>query len=210
MALHHWVMFFLTYLATTASPGPNILLSVRNTLRYGAVAMAATLLGNMAAQLLLTTAVTLGIGAILVAVPAAFMTVKVIGAGALIYLGIRQLLMRPAAAQAIDSLQVASPASRWQIAGQAFLVSASNPNTLMFLCVFLPQFIERGQSMARPFLIMISTMALTLTVVHTLYCAVAHHFSRRFKAARWVGVLKRACGVIFIGVGVHLLDARVL
>lgn len=209
MALHHWVMFFLTYLATTLSPGPNILLSVRNTLRHGAWGTAATLAGNLAAQVLLTSAVTLGVGALLLSVPGAFMTVKVIGAGALIFLGVRQLFARPAAAVALGQLPVPAPASPWQLAGQAFLVSASNPNTLMFLCVFLPQFIDKGQALSR-LLLMLATMAATMVLVHSTYCLLAYHFSRRLGAGRWVGLLKRACGVIFIGVGVHLLDARVL
>jgi homoserine/homoserine lactone efflux protein len=210
MALHHWVMFFLTYLATTLSPGPNILLSIRNTLRYGAAAMAATLAGNLTAQLLLTSAVTLGVGAILKTVPMAFMAVKVVGAGALIYLGARQLFAPTALAQTLSQRPTGIAASKWQIAAQAFLVSASNPNTLIFLCVFLPQFINQGQSMARPFVIMISTMASTVTVVHSLYCVVAHHFTKRMRAARWSAWVKRGCGVIFIGVGMHLLDARIL
>lgn len=208
MALHHWVMFFLTYLATTISPGPNILLSVRNTLRYGAGGASATLAGNLAAQVLLTAAVTLGIGAVLLSVPGAFMTVKLIGAGALIFLGLRQLLAPAGVTVVLGQLPGTARASHWQLAGQAFLVSAGNPNTLMFLCVFLPQFIDKGQVLSR-FLIMIATMAATLAVVHSAYCLLAHYFSRRLKAGRWMAVLKRSCGVIFIGVGVHLLDARV-
>lgn len=210
MALHHWVMFFLTYLATTLSPGPNILLSVGNVLRYGAPAMAATLAGNLAAQLLLTGAVTLGVGAILTTVPMAFMAVKVVGAGALIFLGLRQLFAPKAVAKAIGQSTASATASKWRIAGQAFLVSASNPNTLIFLCVFLPQFIEKGQPLTQPFLIMIATMTSTVAVVHSLYCAAAHHFSKRLRATGWAAWVKRVCGVVFIGVGVHLLDARIL
>ncbi|MEA9978495.1 MULTISPECIES: LysE family translocator [unclassified Pseudomonas] len=186
------------------------MLSVGNTLRYGAAAMAATLAGNLTAQMLLTSAVTLGVGAILTTVPMPFMAIKVLGAGALIYLGVRQLFAPVAAAEAIGQLPANGPTSKWRIASQAFLVSGSNPNTLMFLCVFLPQFIEKGQAMTRPFLIMIVTMASTVTVVHSLYCTAAHYFSKRLRAARWAGRIKRICGVIFIGVSVHLLDARIL
>ncbi|HCV38541.1 MAG TPA: lysine transporter LysE, partial [Pseudomonas sp.] len=51
--MHLWLPFALAYLTTTLSPGPNILLVVRNALRHGPSAMAVTLLGNLAAQLLL-------------------------------------------------------------------------------------------------------------------------------------------------------------
>ena len=210
MALHHWVMFFLTYLATTLSPGPNILLSIGNTLHYGAAAMAATLAGNLTAQILLTGAITLGVGAMLMTAPMAFMVLKVVGASVLIYLGVRQLFARPALVGTLARRPAHPLVSKWYITAQAFLVSASNPNSLIFLCVFLPQFIEKGQPMTRVFLIMIVTMATTVMAVHSLYCVVAYYFSKRLRATRWVVWVKRLCGTIFIGVGLHLLEARIL
>src|SRR5262245_52054965 len=97
MALHLWLTFSLAYLLTSLTPGPNVLLTVRNALRHGPSGMGATMVGNLLAQLLVISAVALGVGAMLVSLPSAFLALKIVGAGYLIYLGLRQLFARTAA-----------------------------------------------------------------------------------------------------------------
>lgn len=210
MALHLWFTFALAYLATTLSPGPNVLLVVRNALRYGPPAMAVTLLGNLVAQLLVTSGVALGVGAILIAVPTAFLALKVIGAGYLIYLGLRQLLARTPVARPEGEPQTSPPSSKWKIGMEAFLVSASNPKTLIFLCAFLPQFLDHERPIPGQFLMMYLTIAAIVVMVHSVYCYTAYRFSKRLSAAHWVVALKRTTGAIFIGLGVRLLNTRAL
>ncbi len=208
MALHLWFTFFLAYLATTLSPGPNVLLVVRNALRHGPTAMGATLLGNLGAQLLVVTGVALGVGALLVAMPTAFLALKIIGAGYLIYLGIRQLLGRRPGASTGVVVPVASPVASWRIAGEAFLVSISNPKSMIFLCAFLPQFLQADRSVTGQFIIMYLTIAAVVVSVHALYCYTAFRFSKRLGAAYWVSLIKRLTGALFIGLGVRLLAVR--
>lgn len=50
MSIQTWMLFAAAYLATTLSPGPNVLLVIRNTVRYGAHGTAATIAGNLVAQ----------------------------------------------------------------------------------------------------------------------------------------------------------------
>ena len=133
MALHLWFTFFLAYLATTMTPGPNVLLVVRNALRHGPAAMGATLVGNLTAQLLVVTGVAFGVGALLVAMPTAFLALKIIGAGYLIYLGVRQLFSRKVAVNAPEVVAAGSSVAKWRIAAEAFLVSISNPKAMIFL-----------------------------------------------------------------------------
>ncbi|MFB4368621.1 MULTISPECIES: LysE family translocator [unclassified Pseudomonas] len=209
MALHLWFTFFLAYLATTLTPGPNVLLVVRNALRHGPRAMGATLLGNLTAQLLVTTGVALGVGALLIAMPTAFLALKIIGAGYLIYLGLRQLFARQAAvATSVTEPSAAVVVAGWRIAGEAFLVSASNPKTTIFLCAFLPQFLQPERSVALQFTVMYLTIAAIVMVVHSVYCFAAFRFSKRLKAMRWVATFKRLTGALFIGLGVRLLSVR--
>lgn len=208
MAMHLWFTFFLAYLATTLTPGPNVLLVVRNALRHGPSAMGATLVGNLAAQMLVITGVALGVGALLIAVPSAFLVLKVVGAGYLIYLGLRQLSSRGAATDTPVVTASSLPGSKWRIGIEAFLVSASNPKTLIFLCAFLPQFLQSGRSVVGQFLVMYLTIAAIVIVVHSVYCYTALHFSKRLKAARWVVVIKQLSGAMFIGLGVRLLNTR--
>lgn len=61
MSFHTWLLFATAYLVTTISPDPNILLVVRNTVRYGSGGIASTIAGNLAAQLVVVLLVALGV-----------------------------------------------------------------------------------------------------------------------------------------------------
>ncbi|SHM13766.1 LysE family translocator [Phytopseudomonas punonensis] len=208
MALHLWFTFFLAYLATTATPGPNVLLVVRNALRHGPAAMGATLVGNLTAQLLVVTGVALGVGALLVAMPSAFLALKILGASYLIYLGVRQLFGSNVAANTPVAAVPGSPVAKWRIAGEAFLVSVSNPKAMIFLCAFLPQFLQADRSVPVQFIVMYLTIAAVVISVHSVYCYTAFRFSKRLSAAYWVALIKRISGALFIGLGLRLLSAR--
>jgi threonine/homoserine/homoserine lactone efflux protein len=208
MALHLWLTFSLAYLLTSLTPGPNVLLTVRNALRHGPSGMGATMVGNLLAQLLVISAVALGVGAMLVSLPSAFLALKIVGAGYLIYLGLRQLFARTAAPAPAGEV-VAHPAQgKWRIGAESFLVSASNPKTLIFFCAFLPQFLEQGRPIAEQFAVMYLTIAAIVFAVHSFYCYTAYRFSKHMKGSRLVAWFKRATGALFIGLGVRLLNTR--
>lgn len=210
MASHLWLTFALAYLATTITPGPNVLLIVRNALRYGPAGMGATWVGNMIAQLVVTTAVAMGVGAMLLAIPSAFLALKVLGAGYLIYLGLRQLLARAPGNVTPSDIPVAPPRSKWRIGSEAFVVCASNPKLMIFLCAFLPQFLEHDRPLFSQFAVMYMTIAAVTLLVHSVYCYTALRLGQRLRASRWVSVLRRASGALFVGMGVRLLGARAL
>jgi len=207
MTLHVWFVFCVAYLVTTLSPGPNVLLVIRNTLRYGARGTLATLAGNLTAQLFVIILVALGIGALVAAMPMAFLAMKLIGAAYLIYLGFVQLLKRQPGSSTVTPASVPRVSSS-KVFGEALLVSISNPKTLIFFSAFLPQFIEPGRSLVVQFTTMYLTIALIVVTVHCVYCFSVSRLSRRLSASRWVTAIKRASGALFIGLGVKLLMAR--
>ncbi|MFJ9991985.1 LysE family translocator [Pseudomonas putida] len=208
MALHLWLTFFLAYLITSLTPGPNVLLTVRNALRYGPSGMGMTLLGNLSAQLLLISGVAMGVGALLISLPAAFLALKLVGAGYLIYLGLRQLLSRDKPKLPAGEITPVAPRAKWRIGVEAFLVSASNPKTLVFFCAFLPQFLEPGRPIFGQFAAMFISIAAIVGLVHSFYCFTAYRFGQRLKASRLAAWFKRATGALFIGLGVRLLNTK--
>lgn len=142
MSLHAWALFAVAYLVTTLSPGPNVLLVVRNTVRFGAQGTAATIAGNLCAQLVVVVLVALGVGAAIAAIPSIFFGMKVLGAMYLIYLGIKQLARTTQGTVDTTGSEQAVVVQRKKIFREALLVSGSNPKTLIFLSAFMPQFIS--------------------------------------------------------------------
>jgi threonine/homoserine/homoserine lactone efflux protein len=116
-----------------AIPGPNVALTVANSLRYGFGAGALTVAGAVAGVGLQLLLVILGLAALLEVAAAALTWIKWLGVAYLLLLGI-VTWCRPAGA---DDAARARPG----LFGHALFVAVVNPKTLLFNAAFLPQFV---------------------------------------------------------------------
>ncbi|RKU04755.1 lysine transporter LysE [Burkholderia sp. Nafp2/4-1b] len=207
MSVQTWMLFAAAYLATTLSPGPNVLLVIRNTVRYGSRGTAATIAGNLVAQGVVVMLVALGVGAVLVAMPPLFVAMKIVGAAYLIFLGIRQL-RGDRRGRSPDSAAALVEPDRTKLFREALFVSGSNPKTMIFLSAFMPQFIAHDHPLAMQFVVMYATIACTVVVVHSVYSFGVRRLHRGFGVSPWVRAAKRASGLLFVGLGIKLLTAR--
>ncbi|WP_269507165.1 LysE family translocator [Burkholderia sp. IMCC1007] len=207
MTIQTWMLFAAAYLATTLSPGPNVLLVIRNTVRYGTRGTAATIAGNLVAQGVVVMLVALGVGAVLAAVPPLFVAMKIVGAAYLIVIGIRQL--RGSRSQrSPDGTAASVEPDRRKLFREALFVSGSNPKTMIFLSAFMPQFISYDRPLAMQFIVMYATIACTVVIVHSVYSFGVRRLHRGFGVGPWVRAAKRASGLLFVGLGIKLLTAR--
>ncbi|KVL52699.1 LysE family translocator [Burkholderia territorii] len=207
MSIQTWMLFAAAYLATTLSPGLNVLLVIRNTVRYGSRGTAATIAGNLVAQGAVVMLVALGVGAVLAAMPPLFVAMKVVGAAYLIFLGIRQL-RGDRNARSPDSRTAIVEPDRSKLFREALFVSGSNPKTMIFLSAFMPQFVAYDRPVAMQFVVMYATIACTVVVVHSVYSFGVRRLQRGIGAGPWVRAAKRASGLLFVGLGIKLLAAR--
>jgi len=207
MSLQTWMLFAAAYLATTLSPGPNVLLVIRNTVRYGTRGTAATIAGNLVAQGVVVMLVALGVGAVLAAMPPLFIAMKIVGAAYLIFLGIRQLRGDRSRRSPDGNAAIVEP-DRRKLFREALFVSGSNPKTIIFLSAFMPQFIAHDRPLAMQFVVMYATIACTVVVVHSVYSFGVRRLHRGFGVSLFVRVAKRASGLLFVGLGIKLLTAR--
>lgn len=208
MTFHTWCLYALAYLATTISPGPNVLLVIRNTIRYGSRGTVATIAGNLLSQLVVVVLVALGVGAVLAAMPPLFIAMKVVGAAYLIYLGIKQLRSAGARAQSGAGVAAAPVLDNRKVFREALLVSGSNPKTLIFFCAFMPQFISHDHPLPLQFAVMYLTGAGIVALVHTVYSFSVRRLHSGLGNSRWLDAIKRGGGLIFVALGIKLLTAR--
>src|SRR5262245_32231436 len=90
--IQHFVGFLLVALLVIVTPGPDTLLTVRNTLLGGRSSGFATGLGVAVGQTLWVLATGAGLAALLRASEPAFVAVRLAGAMYLVYLGVRALI----------------------------------------------------------------------------------------------------------------------
>jgi len=131
-------IFILAALVLLLTPGPAVLYIVARSIDQGRRAGLVSALGVHAGTLVHIAAAAAGLSALLAASATAFSVVKYLGAGYLVYLGIRRLRDRSTAAARTDA--------RRRSLSRAFLdgavVNVLNPKTALFFLAFLPQFVD--------------------------------------------------------------------
>lgn len=198
-------MFFFAYLLTTLSPGPNVLLVLKNSVQLGWKSAFITILGNLSCQFLVVCLVAVGVGTLIQELPFWFVMMKVIGGLYLVYLGIRNLKGVRNSSFGEAGLATATDKSNVRLFLEAFGVSASNPKTLIFLSAFLPQFLDITHSAYEQFAIMFITICVIVTAVHFGYSFSIAYFGKRFSFRRFERMMAKITGGLFIAMGGSML-----
>jgi threonine/homoserine/homoserine lactone efflux protein len=161
-----------------------------------------SVLGLSAGALVHVAAATAGLSAIVLASATAFGTVKILGAGYLIYLGIRTLLARGPAA----SIEATTRRSLYRVFTDGVLVSVLNPKIAIFFLAFLPQFVEPSQGPIPQQILLLGLIYIALALVTDSAYAILAGGLRNWISGRIVrGPLPRyASGILYLGLGVTM------
>jgi threonine/homoserine/homoserine lactone efflux protein len=131
------VAFAIASLALLVIPGPAVLYVINRSISDGRSTALAAVAGLEIGNFMHVIAATLGLSAVIAASATAFGVVKWIGAGYLIYTGIRTLSRKPATFN-----QEQKTLTRRKSFTQGIVVNTFNPKVALFFLSFLPQFID--------------------------------------------------------------------
>jgi threonine/homoserine/homoserine lactone efflux protein len=193
-------VFLLAALGLLLIPGPAVLYIVTRSVAHGRKAGLASVLGIELATLCHAMAAAFGLSAILLASSLAFSLVKYLGAGYLIYLGIRTILSKSAPPTGDDG-----PApSLSRMFRKGFVVNLLNPKTAVFFYAFLPQFVNpaRGSSVLQ-ILLLGALFVFLATITDSTYALISSGVGR--VVTRRTGfrrIQKYVTGGIYISLGV--------
>jgi threonine/homoserine/homoserine lactone efflux protein len=131
------IAFAIASLALLVIPGPAVLYVINRSISDGRSTALAAVAGLEIGNFMHVVAATVGLSAVIAASATAFGVVKWIGAGYLIYIGLRTLSRKPASfSREQKSL------SRRKSFTQGIVVNTFNPKVALFFLSFLPQFID--------------------------------------------------------------------
>ena len=202
MNLDNVMLYLAVCFVVTITPGPTMLLALSNGAsgRWRVAAMG--MLGAAASDLVLISAVGLGLGALLAASETLFSLVRGLGVLYLAWLAL-QLWRAPPTAVAISAADVDRSA---RLAfRRSLLVALSNPKGLLFFSAFLPQFIDPHAAQWPQYATLgVATAALDLAVM-AVYALGGAHLVRRLSLAA-ARRLNRACaaGLLALAGGLAL------
>lgn len=198
MALDHWLAFVAASAVLLAIPGPTVLLVISYALGHGRRVASSTVAGVVLGDFTAITASLLGLGALLAASATLFTVLRWVGAGYLIFLGVR--LWRAPVAEA--AVQEEAPVTRpGRIFLHAYAVTALNPKSIVFFIAFLPQFID-GTRALLPQLLIFEASFLALATANALtYALLASAARRTIRQPRVQRAVNRTGGTLLIGAG---------
>jgi len=186
----------------TITPGPDMLLVVRNGLAVGSRGAWRTGLGCCLGIAIHATAAVLGLSAILAASATAYAAVKLAGAAYLAYLGVR-MLVSAVLARDEEPVRAAAPA-----VGRAFrqglVTNLLNPKIALLFLTLLPQFVASGEPRLRT----TATLAAVFLGIAVLwwrtFSLAIGPISRVLRGRRSRRVLDGAAGGALIAVGARV------
>lgn len=193
------ITFGVASVALLLIPGPAVIYilnrSVSDGREVGLAAVAGLELGNMVH----VVAASAGLSAVLATSATAFNTVKWLGAGYLVFVGVRTLLMHPAAMSG-DSTSVTLKRSFTQ----GVVVNTLNPKVALFFVSYLPQFIDADKGAAWSQALVLGTVFVLIgCCTDGMYALTASALRNKLLTGRTLPIVQRyVAGTVFVALGV--------
>jgi len=190
--------FGIASLALLVIPGPAVLYIINRSVADGRNVALAAVAGLEIGNFMHVIAATVGLSAVIATSAAAFSAVKWIGAGYLIYIGIRTLATK---AQAVNQLN--DPMNRRRAFTQGIVVNTFNPKVALFFLSFLPQFIDADRgSAALQSLVLGSTFVVLGCISDSLFAILASALRGTLLRGKSLPFVQRyVAGSVFIALG---------
>ena len=210
-----FTLFIVAVMLLSVTPGPDTAYIVGRSVAQGRGAGAVSALGIALGCIVHTLACAFGLTALLAASVTAFTIVKFAGAIYLIYLGVRLIFAKPAAAKTSHKPSEASrvraaPKSLQQVFTQGFVTNVLNPKVVLFFVSFIPQFVAvDSEHKTLAFLALGFVFVLVSTFWNTFVAWIVGSVTQRFSGKPGVKLwLDRVVGSAFVGLGIKLATSH--
>lgn len=193
-------VFAAAALALLVVPGPAVIYVTTRSIDQGRAAGLASVLGIATGTVVHTAAAALGLSALLASSAVGFTVVRYAGAGYLVYLGLRRILVSEPVGQDV----VVPPRSLRRIYGQGVLVNVLNPKTALFVFAFLPQFVEPSRGPVPAQILLLGSLLAVMGIVSDgAYALLAARLGGWLRSSRRFAAVQRyLSGGVLVGLGV--------
>jgi threonine/homoserine/homoserine lactone efflux protein len=174
------VQFAVATFIIAITPGPDMTLFVGRALSQGRAAGFACMFGAMTGVIIHTALVALGLSALIVASPQAFLVLKIFGAGYLVWLAYQAI--RNGSAFSPEK-KAGSGRSLFQNWATGLGINLMNPKVILFFMTFLPQFVSASDPDAPAKLLFLGLLFIPLSLPVTAPMVIA--------ADKFAGLLRK-------------------
>jgi len=208
--LASWLLLVTVFSAALVSPGPDFVMSVRNSLLFGRRAGIMTALGFALGVIVHMGYTLLGIGVLIMNSVLAFNVIKYLGAGYLMWLGYKALRsqgMDKGSTEASLNNTALAHKSDWVALRDGFMTNLLNPKATLFFVALISQIITPTMPIEVRVLFGLTCCAMTVGWFSLVAMIMTQApIRRRYVAAsKWID---RTLGVFLLGFGLRLAFSR--
>jgi len=198
--MENYLLFTLIATVTILSPGPGVLLTLTNSIRYGFFGAIGGIVGIAFGTFIVAGLSATSVGVILATSAMAFTVMKYIGAAYLIYLGIK--LWRSPITKLDTSSRTAGNIKVQFLEG--LTIQLTNPKAVFFFMSIFPQFVDFSSQYGSQFLILVVTYSGLNLLIHFIYAYLARSSCNWLSTEKGGRMVNRSGGGIFVLFGIGL------
>lgn len=203
--INDYLIYVTLAITVTAIPGPAVVLTIKNSIKYGYKVAIVNILGNFIAMIILATLSAVGLGAIILASSTLFSAMKVIGCVYLVYLGIKAWRTPHINENMQTRIENKSKGKVLSVFKEGFGVGIANPKAIAFFTALFPQFIDPTRTFIPQFLTLIFTIEGISFFVLSSYAFLSSIASLYLSKEKPMTFFNKLTGVAFIGFGLALI-----
>ncbi len=210
LGIHDYWLFIVSGILLALTPGQDTMYIIGRSLSGGLRSGVASALGITVGCIIHTLMAAAGLSILLATSPAAFTAVKLCGAGYLVFLGVRLLLVKHTSGGGPNLDRARTRGGAGAAFTQGILTNVLNPKVALFFLAFLPQFISPAStSKTLAFLALGATFITTGTIWCLILAAGAARLRGFFvRNPRVRTRIDRVTGGLFILLGARLAWSR--
>ena len=197
MSFEAWTIFALFWVVFVTTPGPNAVNCIQNGMHLGFSRAMIGVLAILTQATLFLIFSALGITALIAASPTGFFVAKLIGAGFLIYLGVRGWILATRPVVIADK-----PAKSVYV--HALAVATINPKSVAGYLAAFSQFVQPGVPIWEQMVVIMPTALVITALSYTGFTALGAGLGRAALGAVFNVWVRRVLSTCFVVYGVLL------
>lgn len=204
MTLSNYLVYVVVASLTIASPGPGVVLSIANSIKYGPRSALPGIAGIALGMFFIAVLASSGIGALFRTSELAFTILRYLGVVYLFYLGVKLWRSKSIGLSVqLTGLGVSKPPTRNRFK-EGLLITLTNPKPMIFFIALFPQFISTTDAYLPQFAILSITFCVLICGIHTGYAYFSKMASRYFVTENGHRTINRLSSLCFWGFAMGL------
>lgn len=194
-----YISFLIASVLLILIPGPNVLVVVSTSITHGAMRGLQTVLGTSAAMVIQLIIAALGTTWLVASITTGFEWLRWFGVAYLLYLGVKHLLnIRDS--EKVHEVQITAK----DTFARGFIVSLTNPKTILFFGAFLPQFVSSDDNYVGQLTILSISFLLLAIMLDNLYAVMAGRIRHIIQSPGTEKIKNGVAGLLYVGAGTWL------